>query len=58
MKKIKVKILIGALEKFDPEGIIALFEYENDQLYRISESPIEGGGGKYIMGIKKIDELT
>ena len=45
------------LDKLDPEGIIDLFEYENDQLYRISEAPLEGGGGKYLMGIEKISEL-
>ena len=45
------------LDKLDPEGIIALIEYENDQLYRISGAPLEGGGGKYIMAIEKISEL-
>ena len=44
------------LDKLDPEGIIALIEYENDQLYKISEAPVEGGRGKYIMGIEKISE--
>ena len=52
----KVKRLIEELKKLNPEGSIIFFEYESDQYYRISESPVEGGGGIYITAIQKTEK--
>ena len=49
----KVKQLIEELKKLNPEGFITFFEYESDQFYRISELPVEAGGGIYIIAIQK-----
>lgn len=41
------------IEEIDSEGSVVLFDYDNDQYYRISEKPTELGGKIYLIGIKK-----
>ena len=52
----KIKKLIEELKKLKPDGTIFLFEYKNDQSYRISELPTELGGGIYQIGIEKTEK--
>jgi len=53
VKKIKIKKLIEALEKLDPEGFIYYFDYDNDQYYAISGLPIHDGAEIFCIPIKK-----
>ena len=43
------------LQEIDSEANFVLFDYDNDQYYRISEKPTELGGNIYLIGIKKTE---
>lgn len=53
----KVKELIEKLNKLNPEMTIVLFDFDNDQFYRISEKH-ELQANYYLYGIKAVEKPT
>lgn len=49
----KVKKLIEFLNGVDPESQFLLFDYKEDQFYKITEVLQELGPNKYLIGIEK-----